>query len=448
MLITVVGLYSGKKVKSADDFNYGGRRSGTGLVVGAIVGTIVGGSCTIGTSQLAFHYGLSAWWFTLGCCLGSLVLLFFFCESLYKNDYTTLAQIIAREYGEKAGIAATILNSVGSFLSVVAQILSGIALITAVSHFNSFIAMFIVVALIFVYVVFGGIWGAGYVGIAKTILLYTAITVCGVLALYLQGGFRAFTAALPPQRYFNLFARGVAVDGGAGLSLILGILTTQVYLQVIMMSRTLRIAKNGILISAIIIPLSSIGGILVGYYMKLNYPDIIPAMALPLFILEKMPPLFAGIILATMLVTVVGTGAGMSLGISAMISTDVYKVYINKEANDRQELFVNRFSIVLILIIAAALASVNTGSLIMGWSLLSMGLRGAGAFGPICAALFLPGKIPPVYVLASMILATALVLLGKFFLPPNVDPLFLGTAGNVLTLGIGLLAGRRINRGK
>ena len=68
-----------------------------------------------------------------------------------------------------------------------------------------------------------------------------------------------------------------------------------------------------------------------------------------------------------------------------------------------------------------------------------MGLRGAVAFGPLCAALFLPGRISEKFALAAMIAGPTLVLLGKFILPPSVDSLFLGIAGSFVILGIGLV---------
>ncbi|MEL7566783.1 MAG: sodium:solute symporter family protein, partial [Dehalobacterium sp.] len=64
--VTLLGIYSVKHVKSSSDFAVGGRSVGSSMVVGTIVGTLVGGSSTIGTAQLAFKYGFSAWWFTLG----------------------------------------------------------------------------------------------------------------------------------------------------------------------------------------------------------------------------------------------------------------------------------------------------------------------------------------------------------------------------------------------
>jgi SSS family solute:Na+ symporter len=65
-LIIFTGIYTGRKVKDAKDFSTGGYNAGAALVSGTIIGTLVGGSSTIGTAQLAFTNGLSAWWFTLG----------------------------------------------------------------------------------------------------------------------------------------------------------------------------------------------------------------------------------------------------------------------------------------------------------------------------------------------------------------------------------------------
>lgn len=442
-IITAMGVYSGSRVKSAGDFISGGKRAGVGIVAGSILGTLVGGSSTIGTAQLAFSYGLSAWWFTLGGGLGCLVLALFFSKALYESHAATLPQIFTREYGQKAGTTATLLTALGSFLGIVSQILAGVALISAVSRLGAMWATALIVALMLVYVVFGGVWGAGYVGIAKTILLYTSVGVCGILALTLGGGIGAFKAALPAGRYFNIFARGFTTDFGAGLSLILGVLTTQAYIQAVMSAKSLRISRIGTLISAVLVPTVGVGGIFVGMYMRLNFPDIESGAALPRFIIEHLPPIAGGAVLATLLVALVGTGAGVSLGLSAMFSSDIYKVYINKNADDIKSLKINRLFIAAVLAAAAVFSGGNMGSLILSWSVLSMGLRGAVAFGPLCAALFMPGKIPPKYAVAAMLTGPVLVLIGKFTLPPRIDPLFLGVLGSIMVLLAGWIMGRK-----
>ena len=125
-LIIGVGIYSGRKVRSAADFASGGGKAGAWIVCGAIMGTLVSGQATIGTAQLAFNYGMSAWWFTLGSGIGCLILALGYAAPLRHSGCSTLLQIVSREYGPRAETWGSVLSSIGIFISVVAQILSAL----------------------------------------------------------------------------------------------------------------------------------------------------------------------------------------------------------------------------------------------------------------------------------------------------------------------------------
>ena len=91
------------------------------------------------------------------------------------------------------------------------------------------------------------------------------------------------------------------------------------------------------------------------------------------------------------------------------------------------------------LLLAAWLSLGEAGSLILGWSFLSMGLRGAVAFVPMCFALFVKKPIPRPFVVAAMIAGPALVIAGQYMLPAHIDPLFLGIAGTLVICAAGLI---------
>ena len=57
-LTMFLAIYTGIKGIGAHK-NKGG--NGSPIVAGAIMGTLVGGSSTIGTAQLAYNWGFSAW---------------------------------------------------------------------------------------------------------------------------------------------------------------------------------------------------------------------------------------------------------------------------------------------------------------------------------------------------------------------------------------------------
>ncbi len=124
-----------------------------------------------------------------------------------------------------------------------------------------------------------------------------------------------------------------------------------------------------------------------------------------------------------------------------MLYQDIYKPFIQPNASDKTQLRVSR-GIILALLLAAALFSMGKlGSLILSWGFLSMGLRGAVAFAPLCFALFSPGRIRPAFAGAAIIAGPLLVLLGSYILPPDIDPLFLGMAAALLITFIGWLVG-------
>ena len=62
ILIASAGILAGRKVQGSSDFLTGGGRASTALTTGALIGTILGSQCTLGTAQLAFNFGISAWW--------------------------------------------------------------------------------------------------------------------------------------------------------------------------------------------------------------------------------------------------------------------------------------------------------------------------------------------------------------------------------------------------
>ena len=435
-LISAVGVRAGGKIKSAKDFTTG---SGMGIpmVAGALIGTLVGGASTIGTAQLAFTYGLSAWWFTLGGSIGLVVMAAWFAEPLRRSGLVTLPQILTREYGKRVATTAALLMSVGTFISIISQLLSGAALVTSVWPMPTAWAVALTAALMVVYVLFGGAWGAGMVGIVKTILLYAVTLICGVTAVSLAGGVSVFAETLPAAQYFNLFARGIWKDGGAGASLVFGVLTTQAYFLPMVSARDEKTAKNGALLGGVLTVFIGLAGILVGLYMRIAFPETPSASVLPAFALRCLPDLLGGVVLAALLVALVGTGAGLALGIGSVLCLDMYKPFLRPRASEKEQLLVSRVLILVILAAAGLLASGKAGSMILNWSFLSMGLRGAVLFTPMCFALFAPGRVSRAWAAAAIVVGPVLVLIGSEVLPSHIDPLFLGMAGALVICAMG-----------
>ena len=438
-LIVSVSVYSGKMVKNSSDFNSGGNKANSMVVAGAIMGTLVGGSSTVGTAQLAYTYGMSAWWFTLGGGIACLILAIFYVVPLRKSGGKTIISILSNTYGTSVGIAATLLSSIGTFINIISQLISATAVIAIVfPNMHIIWSLAIAAVLMALYVIFGGVLGAGMVGVVKLILLYVSVITGGIIVLARSAGFASIYHALDHSTYFNVFARGFGTDAGAGVSLIIGVLSTQSYIQAILAGKNDHEAKKGALVSACMIPPIGIGGILIGMYMRIHHPTLTSAkMAFPQFVVEYMPPLLSGVVLATLLIAIIGTGAGLSLGISSIISNDVVKRITHRFDEPSSNLAFSRLMILIILFLACVFCVGPIGDTILGFAFMSMGLRGAVIFVPLCFALWIGPHVSRQWVMASVIVPPIIVLILELLDCVPFDPLFIGIAVSVFFCVIG-----------
>ena len=470
VLIEIFGIWSSRKVKTADDFSRAGGKAGTWVVCGTIMGTLIGGQSTVGTAQLAFTYGISAWWFTLGAALGCVVLAIGYVIPLRRSGCTTLLEVVSKEYGKKAEILGSILCSLGMFVSVVAQILSASALLMTLFPIKFYLAAAISCLVMMIYVVFGGLWSAGIGGIVKLILLCISSLAGGIIVLSLTDGYHGIMTAIENmmaniqldavtvgERYNNLLARGAAKDIGSGLSVILGVLATQSYAQGIWAAKTDSVARKGAMWSALLtIPIGA-ACVLIGLYMRGHYvtaeemnliaeagkslPENIGVMAttaqaFPLFITRHMPEFLGGIVLGTLLITVIIGGSGLTLGSSTILVRDVFMKINPSLSESAKNLKVSRLTIIGILLMSVFVAATFSGSFINDLGFLSMGLRATAVFVPLTLALFFQKRFKYKWIVVSIIAGTAALILTQILNLP-VDGIFVGLGVSVLCCLLG-----------
>lgn len=442
-LFVFLGIYSGSKVKTSKDFSVSGYSSGSVLVAGTILGTLVGGASTVGTAQLAFVYGFSAWWFTLGGGLACLVLGIFFVKPFRRQKHETIPRIIGEAYGKRAAMAATLFISIGMIMNIIPQIMASAALVSSLFPLSAQLAALVSVLLMVIYVYFGGVWGTGILGIFKITLTSVSLLVAGGLALRLFGGPAAMVASFPRYPWFSLFGQGASNDLASGLSLLIGVVSGQIYLQAIIAARNEASARSGSFASMLVGPVIGLGGIFVGLFMRANHPQINAVHALPLFVLQYLTPWFAGVVMATLLFAAIGSGAGLALGVCTIINRDIYQS-MRPLADDTKVLSMFRFIILGAFGLALAVVYISGhNALILEWTYLALGFRGASAFLPMVTALFLAGKIDRKAGAWAVIAAPVVVIIWTLLKPWPINPLTLGLIVSfVFLLGGYLKAGK------
>lgn len=412
---------------SVDGFSVGGRSASPLLVAGALVGTMLGGSATVGTAQAAVGIGFSAWWFTCGATLGFIVLAWCYAVPLRRSGLRTVAEYMTRYYGRAAGIATSAVSVLGIFFSLVASGLAGIHFMQFVLPVSRPVATLLLLATVVLYVLAGGIKGTAVSGLVKTALLYVTLTWAGCIAYPMIAGpvfTQALTAATPADAQH--FA-------GCTLSVIIGTVVTQSYAQAVYSARDTRTAVRGTLIAAALCAPLGLPLITVGMATGLVAPTLAPVQALPYFLLTYLPPLIGGLGLGALLLAIIGSIAGLSLGAATSIAVDIAYGGCGLR-NDRSVLRVLRLSLVAVTGAAFALSLYHYHSQLLYWNFLSFSLRGAGVFFPFLAAILCTDRYAHTHITANITVSTLLAVLAALTNYAPLNPLYLGMGISLLWL--------------
>ena len=381
-----------------------------------IIGTLVGGASTIGTVQLAYESGLSAWIFTLGSGIACLMLGLFFAKALRQQGSVTVSEFLGLRFGGAFQRYSSAFTALGMFVHVVGQYLAAIAILRSIFGFSLWLSMTTTFMLMVVFVTVGGMSGAGLIGKFKFFMLFAMLLAAAGMVIFQSGGAEEFMRALPHDRHlFNLFGYGT----GRGIidlcAMIVGVISTQVYLQAIFSAGDIRAARNGAFISAAVIPPVGALGIVIGMFLRVHHPDLADhsAGALPFFINTYFPNGLAAFFSAGLLLVVLGTGAGLILGVTTNLDVDFLQKAF-RVIDPHKRLLRLRLTSLIVLCLSLLLVLTGLSTTILQWSYLSMGLRGSAIFTGLCIAVFFRRAsawrylrpvlylLPPVYIFLSL----------------------------------------------
>lgn len=428
LIVIGAGIYAARMVKSAEDYSVGGHRASGAIVTGALIGTLIGGSATIGTAQLAFCVGISAWWFTLGLGVGLIVLALFYTAPLRKQKMVTIAQFLVGHFGERAGLITSISSSIGIFFSIVASFLASVHLLSTVFQLPIIPSILLTAFIILGAVWGGGINGAGLVGILKTVLVYGTLSVGGYGAYTMLGGIDGMCELFPIMPWLRMDGIGTWKAIGDLIALVVGILTTQTYIQAIYSARTTTVAVSSALTAAAIVIPIGLPAVCIGMFMRVYHPDILPVNALPLYFMEYLPSWLGGAAIMGLLLSSIGSSSGLALGVGTMLSRDIFSRFVSRLSSQRL-LAMNRLCVLGVTVAASVVTYIYYDALVLALNLYSMAFRASAIIVPMTLAVFCVRRLTPSEAVVVM-LGGLLPALGSAVLGVSVSPILFGIAGS------------------
>lgn len=434
------GIYAARSVHSAEGFSLGGRSAGIPMIAGSIAGTCVGGGATVGTAQLAGSLGLSAIWFTIGVGLSLLVMGVIYARPLRYTGLETISQYLVESYGKGAGRFTSFSTSLGILFSAVASTLPGIALLAALTGATYLESAAMLFLLVLLYAFFGGMKSASVGGILKMLFLFLTLFVLGYTAW--QGLMeRPALLADKPMGFFSIWGIGLHAILNNVVSVLVGMICTQTYIQAIFSAATPRTAAIGLILAAIVAIPIGVPCAMMGIYMQAVHPELPAILALPAYLLQYASPLMGGMALGGIVLGIVGSIAGLSLGVGTMVARDILEP-VMKITSEKGKLALLRGTVVGAVLLAMMIAAVNRESQILFWNYLSMALRGCGIFIPLTLAIFKPRMVSSQWAVASMVLSLGASIVAGM-IRVDVSPIFVGLGTSLLVILLGIVARRR-----
>lgn len=350
LLIIGVGIYSGTKITSSNQWSGGDKTMGA-FAIGAVLGAWqIGGMSIVGAAQNGYTMGIAGCWYSIAGGVYFLVV-GLLSKVLRENMVSeALPDFLARRYSVPLARLQSYIWVVFGCIYIPIQLKTIASIIQiVVPGFNSAAAMVCGVAIAAVYTGFAGMKGSSAIGRIVCIATYLLLIAFVVKNMAGFGGYGGLLAKLPKD-YGKLIVPAMPTQqiiawavGGALSSAVM-----QAVLQPVLAARDAKASRNGCMIGYIFAAPICILTALIGMMGKASYSGLGDgASAFAWTINAFSSPFAAGIIFAVCTMIIAATMATMMMA-TGTILTNIYKNQINKKASDRQILRVSRWGTIIL----------------------------------------------------------------------------------------------------
>ena len=429
-----LGLWIGRRVRTATDFFVAGRRLGPGLTFSTMLAANIGGGSTVGATGLGYRDGLAAVWWVGSAAVGSVALAMWIGPAMRRvaaeRDLRTVGDFLEYRFGIAVRTAIAGLLWFGAVFILAGQLVAIATILEAIVRVPFVLGCVIGGLLITIYFTAGGLLTSAWVNLVQLSVKLIGFALALPLALAAVGGWPALRAMHPTTDYWNLWHGG---RSGLVYLAMLGpaFVVSPGLLQKIYGARDDRAVRIGVGLNALGLALYALVPVVMGMIARLQFPDLAaPKDALPTLLLHGVPAIVGAIGLAAVFSAELSAADAVLFMLTTSLSQDFYKRFVNRGATDGQVLRVTRLTAVVagaLGVLVAILASDVIDALSIFYTLMAVSL-----FVPILAGLF-TRRPRPTAALAAIVCGVIVVVAVQFGVGPagikGFTPAMLGLVG-------------------
>jgi SSS family solute:Na+ symporter len=384
-----LGIWIGRRVRTARDFFVAGRSLGPGLLFATMLAANIGAGSTVGATALGYRDGLSAVWWVGSAALGSVVLAFWIGPLMRRtaadHDLRTVGDFLEFRFGVHVRTAVAALLWAGAIFILAAQLIAIATILNVVVGIRWTAGCVLGGLLVTTYFTAGGLLTSTWVNVVQLTVKLVGFAIAVPLAISGVGGWSTIGAFRPHADYWNVWHGG---PSGIVYLAILGpaFVVSPGLLQKIYGARDDRAVRVGIGLNALGLALYAMVPVILGMIARVRFPHLESAqLALPMVLMHGVPAVVGGLGLAAVLSAELSSADAALFMLTTSLSQDFYRRFVNPAASESQMLRVTRATAVaagsLGVGVALVASSVIT-ALTVFYTLMSVGL-----FVPIVAGL-------------------------------------------------------------
>ncbi len=388
------------RTKNLSDYILGGRGLNSWVTSMSAQASDMSGWLLMGLPGFAYVAGLEAIWIVLGLIMGTYLNWKFIAKRLRKYTEFSGNSITIPDYFEnRFRDDSKVLRVVSAFFILVffliytaSGFVAGAKLFSTVFDFPYLTALSIGACVIISYTFLGGFMAVSWTDFFQALIMFFAILTVPILGVHSIGGVHETFSTVKAinSELLNVFtkANGERLSTISIISLLgwgFGYFGQPHILARFMAIRNSDQIKQARSIAMIWVILSLFSAVLLGLvgkaYLKPSLGAATSETVFMVMVNAVVNPLLAGFLLAAILAAIMSTADSQLLVTSSALTEDFYRVLLRKNASDKELVWVSRFAVIVVAVIAF-LISLNPNSSVLDLVAYAWGGFGA-AFGPL-----------------------------------------------------------------
>ena len=373
-LVVILGCAVWLKIKEKkqaaaptdEDFALGGRNMGVIVLAPTIALTVLGSAHITGVFEMSYNMGAIAIWFSLAHVIMIVVACFGTGLWVRRLGVVTVPQIIKDMYGPGVAIAISCVMA-GQVWGVLTLECQGLGIVvSSLTGWNITQAVIVGGILGILYVVFAGMKQVGAVNVINATIMYIGLIIATIyVAGKLPGGnFDFIEQAIPNSEGGAEFM--LSIFGNADLMITFAVgniiavtfcqSISQMLMQTMMSAKDEKTIKKSVWLAAPLNGMFGVFAVILGLAARAlpEYSQYGAKLAATNMLVDMLPMWIAALLLAALLAAILSTFAMTALTSATIWVHDIYKGYINPDADEKK--LANMTRVMIVVLAAAALA--------------------------------------------------------------------------------------------